>query len=92
MYRQFVDRPTDSMIREAFGSDVPSVTELSKNISLILVNQHYSLSGVKPLSPAVIEVGGIHIKEAKPIEEVTICSNVCAFTPKLIFFIQNFRI
>lgn len=40
-------------------------------MSLMFVNEHYSLSGVKPISPAVIHLGGIHIKdEGKPLDEV----------------------
>lgn len=47
------------------------MVELKKHTSLMFVNQHYSLSGSRPLSPAVIELGGIHIGPAKPIESVS---------------------
>jgi len=33
----------------------------------MLVNQHFSLSGPKPLPPNIIEVGGVHIKPSKPL-------------------------
>jgi len=33
----------------------------------MLVNQHFSLSGPKPLPPNIIEVGGVHIKPPKPL-------------------------
>lgn len=69
MNRQFIDRAADNMLRKAFGDGIPSVTELVKNTSIIFTNQHYSLSGAKPLSPAVIEVGGIHIKDAQLLNE-----------------------
>lgn len=46
---------------------MPSVGELVKNTSLFFVNQHFSMSGAKPLSPAVIELGGIHIQKSKPL-------------------------
>lgn len=72
LYRHFADTAADTILRKAFGPSIPSVTELSKRTSMMFVNQHYSLSGVKPLSPAVIELGGVHIKEAKPIEAVSI--------------------
>lgn len=70
LYRQFHNRAADSIIRKALGIGIPSVTELVKNTSIIFINQHYSLSGAKPLSPAVIEIGGIHIKDAQPLDEV----------------------
>lgn len=59
------------MLKQKFGDKIPSVKELKQQTSLMFVNSHYSLSGVKPLSPAVIEVGGIHIKEPKPLKQVT---------------------
>ncbi|XP_054743867.1 UDP-glycosyltransferase UGT5 [Anastrepha obliqua] len=34
-----------------------------RSTSLILVNQHYTLTGNKPLTPQLIEMGGIHIEE-----------------------------
>lgn len=71
LLRYFADPAADRILQEAFGANVPSVTELSKKTSMIFVNQHYSLSGAKPLSPAIVELGGIHIKEAKPLDEVS---------------------
>ncbi|XP_023172066.2 UDP-glucuronosyltransferase 2B4-like [Drosophila hydei] len=35
--------------------------ELGKNFSLVLVNQHFSLSFPRPYVPNMIEVGGLHI-------------------------------
>lgn len=68
---QIINRISDYMVRKSLGDGYPPVAALAKETSLMFVNQHYSLSGSKPLSPAVIELGGIHIKEeAKPIKEV----------------------
>lgn len=66
-----MDRSDDVLLRKKFGDTFPSVTELSKQISMMFVNTHYSLSGPKPLPPTVIELGGVHIKEPKPIDEVS---------------------
>lgn len=65
-----IDGYTDKMLKQIFGDKIPSVSDIKKETSLMFVNSHYSLSGVRPLSPAVIEVGGIHIKEPRPIKEV----------------------
>ncbi|KAH8358918.1 hypothetical protein KR093_003240 [Drosophila rubida] len=35
--------------------------ELSKNFSLVLLNQHFSLSFPRPYVPNMVEVGGLHI-------------------------------
>ncbi|KAH8357059.1 hypothetical protein KR200_009485 [Drosophila serrata] len=57
----------NALIRQRFGPDVPSTEELVRNTSLMLINQHYSMSGPKPLPPNVIEVGGVHITPPKPL-------------------------
>ncbi|KAJ6648179.1 UDP-glycosyltransferase UGT5, partial [Pseudolycoriella hygida] len=67
--RFFMDRTDNIILKQKFGNDMPSVTEISTKISLLLVNTHYSLSGPRSLSPKIIEVGGVHIKEPKPIDE-----------------------
>ncbi|KAH8406761.1 hypothetical protein KR222_010009, partial [Zaprionus bogoriensis] len=38
-----------------------SLPELTKNFSLVLLNQHFSLSFPRPYVPNMIEVGGLHI-------------------------------
>ena len=58
----------DGLVRYKFGRDVPSVGELAKETNLMFVNQHFSLSGSKPLPPSVVELGGIHIQKAKPLD------------------------
>ncbi|KAH8282260.1 hypothetical protein KR054_006500 [Drosophila jambulina] len=57
----------NALIRQRFGPGLPSTEELVRNTSLMLINQHYSLSGPKPLPPNVIEVGGVHIEPPKPL-------------------------
>ncbi|XP_062548927.1 UDP-glycosyltransferase UGT5-like isoform X2 [Armigeres subalbatus] len=48
-----------------FGAGIPAVRDIARNTSLILVNQHYTLSGARPLVPAVVEIGGVHIQNQK---------------------------
>ncbi|KAJ6648180.1 UDP-glycosyltransferase UGT5 [Pseudolycoriella hygida] len=67
--RMFMDQSDDALLRKQFGDDMPSVTEISKQISLMFVNTHYSLSGPKLLPPTVVELGGAHIKKPKAIDK-----------------------
>ncbi|KAH8412371.1 hypothetical protein KR009_001525 [Drosophila setifemur] len=67
LYKIFMVPAADDLIRQKFGPGLPSTGEMVRNTSLMLVNQHYSFSGPKPLPPNIIEVGGVHIKEAKPL-------------------------
>ncbi|XP_067632107.1 UDP-glycosyltransferase UGT5-like isoform X2 [Eurosta solidaginis] len=68
LYNVYSIPSADAMVQYKFGHDLPSVSELAKETAALFVNQHFSLSGVKPLPPSVIELGGIHIQKAKPLE------------------------
>lgn len=58
----YCDHRMDELSRQMFGEDVPSVAEMRKKTSLVLVNSHFTLSYPRPLVPAFVEVGGLHIK------------------------------
>lgn len=47
LYRKMNEVEADKLLAKRFGDDIPSLSILSKKISLIFVNQHYSLSGEK---------------------------------------------
>lgn len=48
----------------------PSFNEVKKNVSIVLLNSHFSQNGVQPYLPNVIEIGGVQIKEkASPLSE-----------------------
>ncbi|XP_053692404.1 UDP-glycosyltransferase UGT5-like [Sabethes cyaneus] len=68
MYSWFNDNSANTMLRERFGPDMPDIKDLQKRTSMLFVNQHYSLGGPKPLTPAVVELGGIHIQEFKELD------------------------
>lgn len=70
MYRLFVERDTNALLKRRFGDNIPHLGDLSKKVSMMFVNQHYSLSGAKHLSPNVIELGGVHIEKAHALDPV----------------------
>ncbi|KAF2360183.1 UDP-glucuronosyl/UDP-glucosyltransferase [Trinorchestia longiramus] len=47
--------------------DLPSLSELGRNTSLVLINSHYSITTPLPLLPNQIEIGGLHIAPSKPL-------------------------
>lgn len=57
------------IVEEAFGPGVPPLHELTNRMSALFVNTHFSIFGARPYVPNVIEIGGIHIKPAKPLPE-----------------------
>lgn len=92
LYYMFSDPDANSLVKKYVGDDVPDVRQLAKRTSMFFVNQHYSLSGAKPLPPSVIELGGIHIKEQKPLDQVRILFSFCPWIDLLIMFIsRNWR-
>lgn len=57
----YLIRKQDDQLKKYVGPNVPSIEELQSNVSIILANSHMSLNGIKPTTPALIEVGGLHI-------------------------------
>lgn len=53
----------NEMVVKYFGPEMPDVRQLERDVSLLLVNSHYTLNGVRPLTPAVVEVGGLHVRD-----------------------------
>ncbi|KAG7302268.1 hypothetical protein JYU34_013764 [Plutella xylostella] len=56
------------VLRAHFGSKMPHVYDMGKNVSFILQNGHYSVSYSRPYLPNVAEIACIHCKEAKPLD------------------------
>lgn len=71
LYPLITHGKTNELLEEYLGEGIPPVADLTKKTKMMMVNQHYSLAGPKPLPPSVVEIGGIHIKEAKPLEPVS---------------------
>ncbi|XP_015599278.1 UDP-glucuronosyltransferase 2C1 [Cephus cinctus] len=59
----YFTKSQDVVLKEVFGPDSPGVRELESKIDLLLVNSHYSINTLRPLVPAVVEVGGLHVHE-----------------------------
>jgi glucuronosyltransferase len=59
-----------SYARKHFGDDVPLLSDIARNTSLLLVNSHFSLNRPRPYFPGTVEVGGLHIKPRKELPKV----------------------
>lgn len=58
----------DELVKKYFQNlegPLPSVSQLEKNISLLLVNTHVALSTPRPTIMGVVSIGGAHIKGPK---------------------------
>lgn len=68
--RQFAHLPRQTQVAEKYFSDLaplPTLGELMKNISMILVYTHRSVAYPRPAMPGIVNIGGAHIKEPKPL-------------------------
>lgn len=71
-FRRFYYFPRmQSQAERHFGKYIegplPSIRDLEKKVSLMLINSHRSLDIPRPTISGLVNVGGIHIKPAKPL-------------------------
>ncbi|XP_063908507.1 UDP-glycosyltransferase UGT5-like isoform X10 [Zophobas morio] len=55
--------------KEYFGGRLPSLRELVHNVSVLLVNNHFNYHVPRPLVPAVMEIGGMHIRKIRELAQ-----------------------
>lgn len=48
---------------------LPTVRQMEKKISVILVNSHLAIDHPRPSMPNVVDVGGIHLRPTKPLPQ-----------------------
>jgi glucuronosyltransferase len=61
----------EATIKRNLDIDV-SLDQIILNASLIMVNTHFTMFTSKPLVPAIVEIGGIHIMPIKPLPAVSV--------------------
>ncbi|XP_065159498.1 UDP-glucosyltransferase 2-like isoform X6 [Atheta coriaria] len=67
-YFDYIQEPENfKLAQKFFGEDIPSFGDIISNVSVLLTNSHFSYVGARPNVPGVIEVGGIHLGEPKPV-------------------------
>lgn len=65
MYQHF-SREQDAILKTYYGPAAPSIQSMERSVSMILVNSHFSISGIQPSTAGLIEVGGLHIQNDGP--------------------------
>lgn len=63
-YKYAIAGPSNGIAKKYFGDDLPPLSDLAANTSLMLVNAHFSLTLPRPQVPAVVDVSGIHVGKA----------------------------
>lgn len=54
-------------MKQIFGPDLPYADDLDRMAALMLVNSHPVIDFAESLPPNIIQVGGLQIKDAKPV-------------------------
>lgn len=70
VYHYLIDKPTYDIVQPYFGEDLPLLSDIAMNSSMLLTNSHFSLFSPRPLVPSVIEVSGLHIEDLKSLPKV----------------------
>jgi glucuronosyltransferase len=71
--RQLIHIPKQNAIMHRhfnYTDNLPHVSALEYETSLLLVNSHFTLSYPRPLMPNHVEVGGMHVKPPKKLPQV----------------------
>lgn len=61
----------NAMLRRNFGDDVPTVDELNDNVDMVFLNVNPMWDNNRPVSPAVVYLGGLHQKQPKELPSVS---------------------
>lgn len=69
-YNLFMITNDKKVMEQYFGPDYNSLEDLIRSTSLYLLHTHFTVNFPRVLLPNIIEVGGIHIGESKPLSKV----------------------
>lgn len=61
----------DEIAKDIFGADTPRVSDLERMAQLAFISTHPAIVYAEALPPNVIPVGGLQIKEPKPLAKVS---------------------
>ncbi|XP_046972413.1 UDP-glucosyltransferase 2-like [Vanessa cardui] len=59
----------DRMLQKIFGSNIPSITELRKNVDMLFLNVNPIWDYNRPVPPNILYLGGLHQKAAKELPQ-----------------------
>ncbi|CAD0205783.1 unnamed protein product [Chrysodeixis includens] len=59
----------EKLLRKLFGPEIPPVKELLKRVEMLFLNENPVFSGIRPVPPNLIYMGGIHQHPVKELPE-----------------------
>ena len=64
LFYYYTSSQTEGM-RKYLGQDLPNVREIEKKVSLAFTYGHHSIHGIRPVTPGILEIGGLHVEADK---------------------------
>lgn len=61
--------PQQVAISKEHFPNAPPMEDLRENVALTLVNSHFTTETPRPYTPNLIQIGGFHMEESKPLPE-----------------------
>lgn len=61
----------NKLVRSYFGN-VRDIREITKDVSVVIVNSNYAIQAIRPTVPAFVEISGIHIQPKNPLPYVSL--------------------
>lgn len=74
----YTQRSNQNTLAQYFN-DIPPLEDLARELKFLLVYHHFTLTGSRLFPSNVIEIGGFHVIDAKPLTGVSINTD-CLFT------------
>ncbi|KAG6455502.1 UDP-glucosyltransferase 2 [Manduca sexta] len=70
-YEWAIWREEQRILERRLGRKLPLLSDVGRNTSVVLVNTHYSINGVRVLPPSIVEIGGVHLhnRDVQPLTE-----------------------
>lgn len=69
-YRHYIQK-TDHTIASRVLPNTPDLEDIARNLSLVMVNQYFPLTGSRIFAQNVVEIGGMHIKTHGIMDKVS---------------------
>ncbi|KAF2892698.1 hypothetical protein ILUMI_13470, partial [Ignelater luminosus] len=57
----------DKIAKRYLGDNLPYVGDIEKNVSMVFTNENLLIHPIRPNVPAVVQLGSMHIRKAKPL-------------------------
>ncbi|KAL7293656.1 hypothetical protein TKK_0012735 [Trichogramma kaykai] len=61
-FHHLTDYSQTQSMRKYIDANMPDIREVVRDVSLVLVNSHPILFGVKPLVPSLVQIAGLHVE------------------------------